>query len=110
MDSFGEVFHTHLVHEPPQIASLSQYPIDIKACSEKTAKHSMSRTSVVYLLPMLWFNLDLEFEGWDVEGFSTGACAGEMGDGACARLVVWELVALWKLWGSWEESPSSGIT
>ncbi|ERF73168.1 hypothetical protein EPUS_03009 [Endocarpon pusillum Z07020] len=62
MDTFGPTLHQHLLHEPAKLASLAKYPIDIRALSEKTAKYSMDRTSSVNLLPMLWFNLDLEFE------------------------------------------------
>lgn len=62
MDTFGPPLHQHLLHEPAKMASLAKYPIDIRALSEKTAKHSIDHTSTVNLLPMLLFNLDLEFE------------------------------------------------
>lgn len=62
MDSFGHDLHSHLKKEPEKLASLSKYPIDMKAISEKTARHSMNRTSAVHVLPILWFNLDTDFE------------------------------------------------
>lgn len=64
LDSFGEVLATHLAHEPPKMASLSQYgDFDPKPLSEQTANHSMKYMHVTNVLPMLWFNLDKEFEG-----------------------------------------------
>lgn len=63
MDSFGEVLATHLAHEPPKLASLGQYDFDIKPISEQTATHSMKFMHMTDVLPMLWFNLDKDFEG-----------------------------------------------
>ncbi|KAF6238848.1 hypothetical protein HO173_002720 [Letharia columbiana] len=63
MDAFAPAFATHLANEPPALASLSTYAFDIKALSAKTAEYSMARTSTFNLLPMLWYNLDVEFEG-----------------------------------------------
>nr|ANM86612.1 hypothetical protein [Cladonia uncialis subsp. uncialis]AUW30808.1 hypothetical protein [Cladonia uncialis subsp. uncialis] len=62
MDTLAPALATHLANEPPALASLATYAIDMKDLSDKTAKHSMARTSVVNLLPMLWFNLDVDFE------------------------------------------------
>lgn len=63
MDSFGEVLTIHLAHEPPKLASLGQYDFDIKALAEKTASHSMKFMHITDVLPVLWFNLDKDFEG-----------------------------------------------
>lgn len=63
LDSFGEVLASHLEHEPPKMASLGQYgDFDPKPLSEETATHSMKYMHVTNVLPMLWFNLDKEFE------------------------------------------------
>ncbi|KAI7779404.1 hypothetical protein LA080_000884 [Diaporthe eres] len=63
LESFGEVLATHLAHEPPKLASLGQYgDFDPKPLSEQTANHSMKYMHVTNVLPMLWFNLDKEFE------------------------------------------------
>jgi hypothetical protein len=63
MDAFGPALHSHLSNEPPHLASLRQYPnIDMAAIKAATEKDSMDRTSPIYLLPMLWCNLDVEFE------------------------------------------------
>lgn len=62
MDTFGPALHKHLVNEPPKLASLSKYPIDIKAISEKLAKHSLGQASTTHLLPLVWYNLDVDFE------------------------------------------------
>ena len=69
MDTFAPALVTHLANEPPALASLSTYAVDIKALSEKTAQHSMARTSSFNLLPMLWYNLDVEFEGGKWKNF-----------------------------------------
>ncbi|CAD6584880.1 MAG: hypothetical protein ASARMPRED_001942 [Alectoria sarmentosa] len=69
MDTFAPALVTHLANEPPALASLSTYAFDIKALSEKTAQHSMARTSSSNLLPMLWYNLDVEFEGGKWKNF-----------------------------------------
>lgn len=62
MNSFGEVLAVHLAHEPPKLASLSQYDFDIKPISEETATYSMKFMHPTNVLPILWFNLDKEFE------------------------------------------------
>lgn len=63
MNAFGPALHSHLSNEPRHLASLSKYPnIDTATIRAKTEKDTMDRTSPVYLLPMLWFNLDAEFE------------------------------------------------
>ncbi|PSN71816.1 hypothetical protein BS50DRAFT_236193 [Corynespora cassiicola Philippines] len=63
MDTFGSALHSHLSHEPVHLASLSKYPQiptkEIKAAGEKDA---MDTQSIIYMLPMLWFNHDTEFE------------------------------------------------
>lgn len=46
------------------MASLGQYgDFDPKPLAEATAKHSMKYMHLTNVLPMLWFNLDKEFEG-----------------------------------------------
>jgi hypothetical protein len=63
MDAFGTALHSHLANEVAHLALLRQYPnIDMAAIKLATEKDSMNRTSPVYLLPMLWCNLDVEFE------------------------------------------------
>lgn len=63
MDAFGPALHSHLSNEVPRLSSLRQYPnIDMAAIKAAAEKDSMDRTSPVYLLPMLWCNLDVEFE------------------------------------------------
>jgi len=63
MDEFGSALHSHLSNEPARLASLKEYPnIDMVAIKAKAEKDAMDRTSPVYLLPMLWCNLDSEFE------------------------------------------------
>jgi hypothetical protein len=63
MDTFGPALQSHLAHEPVHLASLSKYPQiptkDIKAAGQKDA---MDTQSTIYMLPMLWYNLDVEFE------------------------------------------------
>ena len=34
----------------------------MKDLSDKTAQHSMKRSSTISVLPILWFNLDVDFE------------------------------------------------
>ena len=64
MDGFADAFHEHLTHEPVKLAGLSVYPsLDMKSIADKTAQHSMQGTSMVYGLPQLWYNLDVDFEG-----------------------------------------------
>jgi hypothetical protein len=63
MDSFGEALHSHLRDEPPRLAALKVYSaIDLGPIRKATEKDSMDRTSPVYLLPILWFNHDVDFE------------------------------------------------
>lgn len=69
MDTLAPALATHLANEPPALASLATYAIDMKDLSNRTTKHSMARTSVVNLLPMLWFNLDVEFENGKWQNF-----------------------------------------
>jgi hypothetical protein len=70
MDQFGEALHTHLKNEPSHLASLSRYPaIDLNPIRKATKDDSMRRTSAVYLLPMLWFNHDVNFEDGQWKGF-----------------------------------------
>lgn len=63
MDSFGDVLAAHLAHEPPKLASLGQYDFDMKGLSEQTATYSMKFMHMTDVLPILWFNLDKDFEG-----------------------------------------------
>ena len=63
LHELGSTLQTHLAHEPAKLAGLSQYDIDMASISAKTADHSMKRTSTTDVLPLLWYNLDKEFEG-----------------------------------------------
>ncbi|CAN8103979.1 unnamed protein product [Discula destructiva] len=63
MDTFGEVLAVHLASEPPKIATLSQYDFDLKPISDQTASHSLKFMHLTDVLPVLWFNRDVEFEG-----------------------------------------------
>lgn len=63
MDEFGPAMHTHLKNEVPHLASLKKYPnIDMATIKKATEKDSMDRSSTIYDLPMLWYNLDVDFE------------------------------------------------
>ena len=59
----------HLANEPPGLALPIQYPINMKALSERVAKHSMDKTSTVCLPLMLWLSLDLKFEDGNWRNF-----------------------------------------
>jgi hypothetical protein len=63
LDSFASIFHSHLVSEPSRLAALSQYDIDLKTIGDATTEHSLQKYSTTDVLPMLWYNLDTEFEG-----------------------------------------------
>ncbi|KAJ4389221.1 hypothetical protein N0V93_006684 [Gnomoniopsis smithogilvyi] len=64
LDSFGGTLATHLANEPPKLASLGQYgDYDPKPLAEQTANHSMKYMHMTDVLPILWYNLDKDFEG-----------------------------------------------
>ena len=69
MDNLAPALATYLANEPPALASLATYAIDMKVLSDRTAKHSMARTSMVNPLPMLWFNHDVDFENGKWKNF-----------------------------------------
>lgn len=70
LDSFGPALHSHLANEAAHLASLSKYPnIDLEPIQKATEKDAMDRTSAVFLLPMLWFNHDVDFEDGYWSGF-----------------------------------------
>lgn len=99
LDSFGEVLATHLAHEPPKLASLGQYrDFDPRPLSEETAKHSMGSMHVTNVLPLLWFNLDKEFEGGQWASFP--AMPGPM------KWVMINVLGSWQR--SWWRFGSSG--
>lgn len=65
MDTFGQALHEHLKNEPPHLASLDQYSLekkDLARIRKAAEEDSMKRTSAVYLLPMLWYNHDVDYE------------------------------------------------
>ena len=62
LDELLPSLQTHLANEPPALASLAKYDFDIRALADVTANHSMQSASIINLLPMLWFDLDVEFE------------------------------------------------
>ena len=62
LDSFGEALYKHLADEPPALAALAQYDFDIETCVKKSGDHSIGHASPINQLPMVWFNLDKEFE------------------------------------------------
>jgi hypothetical protein len=98
LDSFGPTLHSHLSHEPPKLASLSQYNIDMRSISEKTAQHSMQRTSTTDVLPLLWYNLDKEFENGKWVGFPEVP--------APTKWVMINILGWWR--GNWWRFGSSG--
>ena len=52
------------MHEPGNVAALSAYQsLNMKGVFDKTAKHGRQRSSMVYVLPQLWYNRDVDFEG-----------------------------------------------